>query len=483
MRRCTITAVAMTIGTALLSAQSVEPKRVAAGSDVTITQECKADKPPVILLDATEVAGSGTSPKWRFTIPATMTAKTYAVKFRCAIEPVKETGAGSLEVTAAPVKPQEPRTPPAASDPHVASVINVTTGGADPMPTAALRNVLRIRVRNFKTWRDKNPQTPLHLFLAGAELKNVVAAPTAVNLDDPPGLFALRLTPEVDDKDDATRKTWIQVLKAAKRGDPIDVSVGAPGQAPFTSDAKIRLDVYPTSLTYGILAFYVFLAYWIFRLGKTSFMLRDANGAQNPPYSIARHQMAIWFIVVVGAYLYIWLTTGLFSWVSTTALTLIGISGATGLVAVTMDASKRADAANARTALQAERDALGFTLNDPATGLQTQLRAAVPGSSQAAELTAAVTPKLTRFNELNALLAVPSLQPQNSDGWIKDLVSDDKGVSFHRVQMAVWTLVLVIVFIFAVRDNVLMPIFDATLLGLMGISSGTYLGFKFPEKP
>jgi hypothetical protein len=27
-----------------------------------------------------------------------------------------------------------------------------------------------------------------------------------------------------------------------------------------------------------------------------------------------------------------------------------------------------------------------------------------------------------------------------------------------------------------------MPDFDPTLLGLMGISSGTYIGFKFPEK-
>jgi hypothetical protein len=50
------------------------------------------------------------------------------------------------------------------------------------------------------------------------------------------------------------------------------------------------------------------------------------------------------------------------------------------------------------------------------------------------------------------------------------------------VQMAVWTVVLVVVFVYAVKDNVLMPEFDATLLGLMGISSGTYVGFKFPEK-
>jgi hypothetical protein len=28
-----------------------------------------------------------------------------------------------------------------------------------------------------------------------------------------------------------------------------------------------------------------------------------------------------------------------------------------------------------------------------------------------------------------------------------------------------------------------MPDFDNTLLALMGVSSGTYLGFKIPEKP
>jgi hypothetical protein len=193
--------------------------------------------------------------------------------------------------------------------------------------------------------------------------------------------------------------------------------------------------------------------------------------------------MAIWFIVVVGAYLYIWVTTGLFSWVSTTALTLMGISGATGLVAVGMDASKRTDAVNSRAALQAERDALNHTINDPARGLQAQLQAAAAGSPQAAELTATLTPKLARFNELNTLLQNPAPPPQNSIGWMKDLISDDQGVSFHRLQMLVWTGVLVLVFIIAVGTNVLMPVFDATLLGLMGISSGTYLGFKFPETP
>ena len=41
-----------------------------------------------------------------------------------------------------------------------------------------------------------------------------------------------------------------------------------------------------------------------------------------------------------------------------------------------------------------------------------------------------------------------------------------------------WTVVLTVDFIVRVAEDV-MPNFDATLLGLMGISGGTYIGFKF----
>jgi hypothetical protein len=66
--------------------------------------------------------------------------------------------------------------------------------------------------------------------------------------------------------------------------------------------------------------------------------------------------------------------------------------------------------------------------------------------------------------------------------WYLDLLSDENGISFHRLQMAVWTVVLVAVFVRAVYTDLVMPDFDATQLGLLGISAGTYLGFKFPEK-
>lgn len=69
-----------------------------------------------------------------------------------------------------------------------------------------------------------------------------------------------------------------------------------------------------------------------------------------------------------------------------------------------------------------------------------------------------------------------------SEGITKDLLTDVNGVSFHRFQMLVWTIVLGFIFCVEVYKTLRMPEFDTTLLALMGISAGTYLGFKIPER-
>lgn len=65
--------------------------------------------------------------------------------------------------------------------------------------------------------------------------------------------------------------------------------------------------------------------------------------------------------------------------------------------------------------------------------------------------------------------------------FFSDILSDDSGISIHRFQMVVWTLVLGAMFLRSVIINLAMPQFDETLLALMGISSGAYLGLKIPE--
>lgn len=70
-----------------------------------------------------------------------------------------------------------------------------------------------------------------------------------------------------------------------------------------------------------------------------------------------------------------------------------------------------------------------------------------------------------------------------SQGFIRDILSDSNGISFHRFQVFAWTVVMVLVFIRQVASYLVMPEFSGPLLTLMGISSGTYLGFKVSEKP
>jgi hypothetical protein len=68
--------------------------------------------------------------------------------------------------------------------------------------------------------------------------------------------------------------------------------------------------------------------------------------------------------------------------------------------------------------------------------------------------------------------------PQQSQGFLADLLSDGDGPSFHPYQMLLFTVILAVFFMVQVATNLIMPQFDTTLLGLMGISNGTYLGFK-----
>jgi hypothetical protein len=84
---------------------------------------------------------------------------------------------------------------------------------------------------------------------------------------------------------------------------------------------------------------------------------------------------------------------------------------------------------------------------------------------------------------LAAVAVTPKSIPRASEGWWRDLVTDEKGhVALDRFQVLVWTLILGGVFLNSVFWDLTMPEFSATMLALMGISSGTYIGFKLPMK-
>jgi hypothetical protein len=81
-------------------------------------------------------------------------------------------------------------------------------------------------------------------------------------------------------------------------------------------------------------------------------------------------------------------------------------------------------------------------------------------------------------NQLSAVVEVPQTR-----GAVRDILGDSNGIfGLHRFQIVVWTVVLGIIFCVSVVMELKMPDFSTTLLATMGISAGTYLGFKFPEK-
>jgi hypothetical protein len=73
--------------------------------------------------------------------------------------------------------------------------------------------------------------------------------------------------------------------------------------------------------------------------------------------------------------------------------------------------------------------------------------------------------------------------PRKSSGhFLTDILSEaDNQIALHRFQIVVWTIVLGIMFVVSVSNDLTMPEFSGTLLTMMGISSGTYLGFKLEK--
>ena len=86
---------------------------------------------------------------------------------------------------------------------------------------------------------------------------------------------------------------------------------------------------------------------------------------------------------------------------------------------------------------------------------------------------------------LDALLAQKAdLARMPNRGWkrlMNDWLTDGDVYSFHRYQMLAWTLVLGLFFIAKVWSKWELPTFDGTTLALLGITSGTYLGFKLQK--
>ncbi len=272
------------------------------------------------------------------------------------------------------------------------------------------------------------------------------------------------------------REAWNALLSRSKGNRTMSVDVALRGNAPYFGSATATFHVFP-SYSWLVVVFLLALLVIFVLLAWKSDIVRDGPSAAGAPklsFSLARCQMAWWFFIVVAAYNYIWMVTGDRDSLTSGALILIGISAATGLGAVVVDGSKRVQ----RQSLPNEQAALTARL----AALPPAL-AAVPAPANLADLQAEQQQKTARLAEVTTALNNLPSPPGPSESFLLDILRDETGVSFHRFQMAAWTVVLGFVFGISVYRSLAMPDFSATLLGLMGISAGTYIGFKIPDPP
>jgi hypothetical protein len=203
-------------------------------------------------------------------------------------------------------------------------------------------------------------------------------------------------------------------------------------------------------------------------------------------------QAAFWFFLVIGSFILLWLITGDYNTITEQALILMGIGTGTALGSAMIDATKNDTANNAlaelnpqKARLESEIAQLGQKERDLTASVAAAGANATAEDKQTLSTTSTdLSGKRAELVETDKKIADASsgLSKPASEGFGRDLLTDVNGINFHRFQMVVWTIVLGFLFVIGVYQTLAMPQFSATLLALMGISAGTYLGFKIPEQ-
>jgi hypothetical protein len=234
-------------------------------------------------------------------------------------------------------------------------------------------------------------------------------------------------------------------------------------------------------LFWGVVFIMMLAIFW--SLAQYTNILRDPAPAiegESGPFSLSRTQGALWFFIIVAAYLFIGIVTGDFSdSINSTALILLGLGAGTVVGSTVIDAQKdtRQNQADTVNAIRRVRQQMNETVTQ--LGLaKRSLRDASPESAGYAALKDREADFQAQYEELKSQMR--KLRGI-SENFLTDILSDANGVSFHRYQIAMWTVVLVVIFGFEVWQNLAMPVFNSTLMGLLGLSAATYLGLKIPE--
>ena len=401
------------------------------------------------------------------------------------------TGMAQDKTEAAPEKPATVQAPPAAAPgkdsaagDKTPKIVGVRSGKTDSH-TVGMDDQLFVKVTNLP---ELLKSRPISLYLDGRQIP--VAEPNVHLFSDELEFRLVNLgTPE-------SKKAWNDLLEPLSFTRPILVRVGPANGLPLAFEkqpASIQLIVVPQFWFWvWVVLFGAGLLVFVWLVKHTN-ILRDTGGAiepgQLPKYSLARTQMAFWTILVLGGFVFLWLVLDETDAMTSSAVTLIGISGSTALGAVLVDSGKRSEVTAKLAPLQQEQQALqsdaAVAAVQPAPAKGTP-PAIVPQPPNNPPATTPQPPVVQQVRTAELSRQIDALHQQAASRptvhFLNDILSDSNGICLHRVQIFVWTLVLGVTYVRHVYEHLEMPEFSGTLLALMGVSSGTYIGFKFPEK-
>jgi hypothetical protein len=338
--------------------------------------------------------------------------------------------------------------------------------------------------------------------------------PTEYTKDDPlwypnepeqkkaaPGRSWLEFILKRDATDKVSRADWDPVLRTHGIAPKMQLAVGIynanrnvahvmalPEGAAKTEPRlkfELRLIAWEGWTVFGLILLLVATIVFLY-MSIFSGMVRDTTCPVRedglPPFSLGRCQMAFWFFLVISAFYFIWIITGRgdTDTINSTVLILIGISAGTALgsaIVGNSEAAAKADpTAPAGGAVSSQPAVVVYPVRiKAAQAALAQAKAAGDDARIKAQTIEVATLKrdLKRWRALHRWqLLLDLLSEQDTSK------GENRVITFHRFQIVVWTLILGIIFVSEVLTKLAMPVFDATLLSLMGISSGTYLGFK-----
>jgi hypothetical protein len=369
------------------------------------------------------------------------------------------------------------------------------TPGPSPKVTAVnghleLDDIVEVYIQNLQAWahqKETNDPTKLVPYINGRVIKGNY--PEELHLERGRLIFHLQITPESKD-------AWTDLLgepSGLKR--PVTLTVGLENGTSFdsvhTKDNPLNLTI--ISPIYGIIALLIIFATFglLLWLARKTNIIREtgppAPAGKRRPYNLGRAQMAFWFFLIYASYTTIWLITSTLDTITPSLLALMGISAGTALGEALIDNGKETAKTNQLQDLTAERQAIDQTMTEVQSEvdkLNSVTRESVTDQANRDALTRQLVAGRTRIGQIEQQVRAINSQsaPTISAGFLRDILSDGSGYSFHRFQIFAWTIILGIIFVSSVYNDLTMPEFSPTLLGLMGLSAGTYIGFKFPEQ-